>query len=135
MSLLTAAAIEIGKAVAKSIFKFWMKDFTLGNDISSNLIDLVGTKTSDALAQRKGNRQFEDIGDKISENILPALESEGIYLDQSDRKAVAFAVAETLNKSKLSRELLLKQNLQPAQLVQHMLDANPGATRDFSETV
>ncbi len=44
MSLLTAAAIEVGKAVAKSIFKFWMKDSELGQDISSNLIDLFPNK-------------------------------------------------------------------------------------------
>src|SRR6266487_909152 len=133
MSLLTAAAIEVGKAVAKSIFKFWMKDSELGLDISSTLIDLVGSKTSDTLAQRKGNRQFEDIGDKVSENILPLLRSENILLDEGERRAVAIAVAETLNKSRLSTELLLKQNLQPTQLEQYMNAVNPNVTRDFSE--
>ncbi len=133
MSLLTAAAIELGKAVAKSIFKFWMKDSKLGQDISSNLIDLVGSKTSDTLAQRKGNRQFEDIGDKISENILPLLRSENIHLDEGERRAVAIAVGETLNKSRLSIELLLNQNLQPSQLEQYMNAVNPGITKDFNE--
>jgi hypothetical protein len=133
MSLLTAAAIEVGKAVAKSIFKFWMKDSSLGQDISSSLIDLVGSKTSDTLAQRKGNRQFEDIGDKISENVLPLLKSENIHLDEGERGAVAIAVAETLNKSSLSTELLLKQNLEPTLLEQYLDAVNPNVTRDFSE--
>ena len=39
-ALLTAAAIEIGKAITKTIFKFWMKDSAFGQDISSNLIEL-----------------------------------------------------------------------------------------------
>src|SRR5260370_42535866 len=102
MAFLTAAAIEIGKAVAKSIFKFWLKDSALGQDISSSLIDLVESRTSDALAQRKGARQFEDIGDKITEDLLSFLKSEGIHLDEGERKAVALAVAETLNTSRLS---------------------------------
>jgi hypothetical protein len=134
MSLfLIEAAIEIGKAVATQIFKFWMKDSQLGQNISSNLLDLVGSKTSDTLAQRKGNRQFEAIGDKISENILPLIKSENIHLDEGERRAVAIAIAETLKKSKLSTELLLKHNLQPRQLEQYMDSVNSSATRDFSE--
>jgi hypothetical protein len=46
---------------------------------------------------------------------------------------VALAVAETLNKSRLSTEILLKQNLQPTQLEYYILTANPNVTRDFSE--
>src|SRR6266853_103470 len=99
MSLLAAAAIEVGKAITKSIFKIWVKDSKLGDDISSNLIDLIGSKTSDILAQRKGNRQFEEIGDKISESIRPLLESEGVDVDTSERRAIAIAVATTLNTS------------------------------------
>ncbi len=132
-ALLIAAAIEIGKAAAKSIFKFWVKDSSLGENISSSLIDLAGEKTSDALALRKGNRQFEDIGDKISEGILPLLESEGAHLDEGERSAAAIAVAETLNKSRFSKELLLEYSLQPTQLTQYVLAANPGVTRDLSE--
>src|SRR5712692_3797655 len=101
--------------------------------MSSSLIDLIESKTSDELARRKGYRQFEDIGDKISEDILPLLKSEGIQLDDGERKATALAVAETLNKSKLSSTILLQQNLQPTQLAKYMLDANPHATRDLSE--
>jgi NACHT domain len=133
MAFLTAAAIEIGKAVAKSIFKFWLKDSALGQDISSSLIDLVESRTSDALAQRKGARQFEDIGDKITEDLLPFLKSEGIHLDEGERKAVALAVAETLNTSRLSQDILLEHNLQPPQLAQYLLASSPKATRDFSE--
>src|SRR5260221_4779028 len=132
MSLLAAAAIEIGKAIAKSIFKFWVRDSGLGNDISSSLIDLLGSKTSDMLAQRKGNRQFEEIGDKISESLRPFLESEGIRLDEGECTAVALAVAETINKSKLSAGLLAERNLQPKQLAQYMLTSNADLTRNLS---
>ena len=84
------------------------------------------------LAQRKGNRQFEEIGDKISESLRPFLESEGIRLDEGECTAVALAVAETINKSKLSAGLLAERNLQPKQLAQYMLTSNADLTRNFS---
>src|SRR5439155_1564269 len=43
------------------------------------------------------------------------------------------AVAETLNKSRLSIELLLNQNLQPRQLEQYINAVNLSITKDFSE--
>jgi NACHT domain len=133
MSILTVVAIDIGKAVAKSIFKFWMKDSELGQDISSSLIDLISSKTLDTLAQRKGNRQFEDIGDKISKDILPLLTSENIHLDEGERRAVAIEIVEMLNNSRLSIELLLQKNLQPIQLEQYLQTINANIARDFSE--
>jgi NACHT domain/Leucine Rich repeats (2 copies) len=129
--LLVLGTIEIGKAVAKQIFKFWVRDSSLGEDITSNIIDLVGSKTADALTQRKGSRQFEEIGDKISENLLTVLEGENISLDEGECKAVAYGVAETLNKSRVTREILLQQNLQPTELESFLRASNPNATRDF----
>jgi Leucine-rich repeat (LRR) protein len=133
MPLLEAVTIEVGAAIAKSILKLWVKDSTLGEDVSSSLIDLLKTKTSDLFAQRKGERQFAEIGDKIGEALLPLFEAEGAHLDEGERNAVAQAVAETLNKSKLSSELLAERNLQPAQLVQHMLSVHPITTYYFGE--
>src|SRR5712692_9498885 len=95
--------------IAKSILKFWVKDSTLGEDISSSLIDLLKAKTSDIFAPRKGERQFADIGDKIGQSLLPLFEIEGIRLDDSERRAVALAVAETFNKAKISSELLAER--------------------------
>src|SRR6266568_6021633 len=121
MALLEAAALEVGAAIAKSILKFWVKDSTLGEDVSSGLIDLLKTKTSDLFAQRKGERQFADVGDKIGQSLLPLFEIEGARLDDGERMAVALAVAETFNKAKISSELLAERNLQPARLAEYML--------------
>jgi hypothetical protein len=60
--LLVAAGIEITKAIAKQIFKLWVKHILLAEDISSGLIDLIGSKTSDAFTKREGDRQFQKIG-------------------------------------------------------------------------
>src|SRR5258708_24152968 len=118
------ASLEVGAAIAKSILKLWIKNTDLGNDISSGLIDLLKSKTSDVFAQRKGERQFAEIGDKLGEALLPLFEIEGARLEENDRTAVALAVAETFNKSKLSSSLLTQHNLEPTQLAQYMLTIN-----------
>jgi len=133
MALLEAAALEVGAAIAKSILKFWVKDSTLGEDVSSGLIDLLKTKTSDLFAQRKGERQFADVGDKIGQSLLPLFEIEGARLDDNERTAVALAVAETFNRAKISSELLAERNLQPAQLAQYMLSVHSITNYRFGE--
>src|SRR5881227_1517354 len=133
MPLLEAVTIEVGAAIAKSILKLWLKDSTLGEDVSSSLIDLLKTKTSDLFAQRKGERQFADVGDKIGQSLLPLFEIEGARLDDSERTAVALAVAETFNKAKISSELLAECNLQPTRLAQHMLFVHSITNYHFGE--
>ena len=113
-------------------FKLWVKDPTI-DTVSSGLIDLIGTKTSDIFTQREGERQFKKIGDKISKEILPIFEKEGASLDEGECNAVALAVATALNNAKLSRDALLEHNLQPQKLEQTVLHTCPNATRDFSE--
>lgn len=132
MALLEAVTIEVGAAIAKSILKIWVKDSSLGEDITSSLIDLFKAKTSDALAQRKGNRQFETIGEKVGENLLPLFQLEGAKLDEGSRTAVAYAVAETFNKARLSSEILAERNLEPTELEKHILSARPQEVQRFS---
>jgi len=131
--LAEAVTLEVGAAIAKSILKLWLKNSDLGNDISSSLIDLFKAKTLDKLAQRRGERQFEEIGERVGESLLPLFENEGTNLDEGERIAVAEAVAKTLNQAKLSAELLAERNLQPEQLAHYVLALRPNATGEFSE--
>jgi len=132
MPLVEAVTIEVGAAIAKSILKLWVKDSSLGEDIASSLIDLFKARTSDALAQQRGRRQFEAIGEKVGESLLPLFEIEGARLDEGSRTAVALAVAEAFNKTKLTSALLAQHNLEPTELARHVLAAHPTATDLFS---
>ncbi|MFL5698561.1 MAG: NACHT domain-containing protein, partial [Ktedonobacteraceae bacterium] len=133
MPLIEAVTIEVGAAIAKSILKLWMKDSKLGDDISSSLIDLLKSRTSDALAQRRGQRQFDTIGEKVGESLLPLFEIEGAHLDEGSRIAVAHEVASAFNKSKLSSELLAKRNLEPGELARYVLAGHSIAAQPFSD--
>ncbi len=132
MPLAEAVTIEVGAAIAKSIFKLWLKDSQLGGDISSSLIDLLKTKTSDALAQRRGQRQFDIIGEKVGESLLPVFEIEGAHLNENDRIAIAREVATAFTTSKLSSALLAERNLEPKRLAKDILATHPTATRLLS---
>ena len=119
MALLEIVTMEVGAAIAKSIIKLWLKDSTL-DDVSSSIVDLLKSHTSDVLAQRRGQRQFETIGEKIAENLLPLFQMEGIRLKENSRTAVAQAVATALNKSRFTSQLLVEHNLEPTKLAKHI---------------
>jgi hypothetical protein len=61
MPFAEVVTIEVGAAIAKYILKLWLKDGSLGNDITSSVIGVLKSKTSDKLAQRKGNRQQDHV--------------------------------------------------------------------------
>lgn len=132
MPLAEVVSIEVGASIAKYILKLWLKDSSLGNDIASGVIGILKSKTSDKLAQRSGNRQFEIIGEKVGAVLLPFFEREGARLDEGDCTAVAYAVAESFDQSKLSSELLVRYNLEPGDLAQHILATSSTATVGFS---
>ena len=50
MALIETVTIEVGAAIAKSILSLWLKDSTLGENISLSIVDLLKSRTSDVLA-------------------------------------------------------------------------------------
>jgi hypothetical protein len=133
MALLDSLMLTVAPALAKSILKVWLKDYDIASDVASSLIDLLKSKGADTVAQHRGKRQFEEVGEKIAENLLPLFEADGAKISESSRNAVALMVADTLNNVKISPEFLVERHLDPIKLANHLLDSNPAATRDFSE--
>lgn len=132
MPLAEVLTIEVGASIAKWILKRWLKDSSLSDDISSSIIDVLKAKTSDVLAAREGNRQFEKIGEQAGKTLIPLFEREGAQLDEGSKIAVAYEVAAAFDKSRLSSELLAKLNLEPTELARHIL-AGHTIDSSFSE--
>jgi hypothetical protein len=101
MPLLETLAIKVSSSIAKAILKRWLKDSPVTEAASSSLIDIIQSKTNDILAQRRGNRQFEEIGERVAMSFLPIFEDGSNHLDESGRIAIAMAVAETLDNSSI----------------------------------
>jgi hypothetical protein len=133
MALIDFLVVEVGPAVAKVILKFWLKDANLALDISSSLVDLLKKKTSDVLAQRRGQRQFEDIGERVAESLLPVFEVEGATLDDGGRTAVVVAVSKCLSAAQIDAQLLAETNLEPTKLVNYLKRYEPQDLNHFSE--
>src|SRR5207245_571142 len=113
MPLAEIVIIEVGSAIAKSLLQLWMKDIPIASDASSSILELLKSYTNDKITQWKGQHQFEAIGVKIGESLLPLFEIEGARLDESSHIAVALAVADTFKKARISSKLLVERNLEP----------------------
>ncbi|HWS83193.1 MAG TPA: NACHT domain-containing protein [Ktedonobacteraceae bacterium] len=131
MSLIATLSIEVGASIAKSILKLWLKDFDIAVDTASTIVDMLKSKMTDRVAQQRAQRQFEAIGEKVGESLLPIFEADGT-LDEGSRTAVALAVAETLNT--ISGEAMVQLNLDPSRLATYLLDKHPATGYHFNET-
>src|SRR5260370_22482461 len=99
MPLLEVLAIDVGASIAKAILKRWLGDAGPITDAASSIVDVLKTRTADRLAQRRAERQFDAIGEKGGESLLPLFEVKGAILAENQRMAVARAVSGTLNRS------------------------------------
>jgi hypothetical protein len=132
MALLETLTLQVGPAIAKAILKKWLKDSPIAEGTASSLVDIFKTKTADVIAQQRGRRQFEAIGERVAESLLPVFAIEGANLDEGSRNAVALAVAQVLDKSHIDPALLAEKDLEPTRLAQDLMASAPSATRDFS---
>src|SRR5437762_1232916 len=134
MSLAVTLATSVGPAIAKGILKLWLKDKDILSSVGQSITDLIAKKTSDAFAQKKAERQFQEIGDRIAENLVYLFENDGVRLDEGGKTAVAMAVAQTLEKTPITGQLLVERRLDPVELCGHLLKHVPGATTGLSES-
>ncbi len=133
MTLLEILSLQLGPAIAKAILKFWLKDKELAIDTASGIVDLIKSRTSDLIAQQKARRQFEEIGERVAESLLPIFEMEGANLDEGGRSAVAYALSSTLDKAQIDAQLIVERNLDPTTLADYLLGVSLHSTEHFSQ--
>lgn len=132
MALVETLALTVGPAIAKTILKSWLKDSDIMASASASLMDLLAAKTKDGIAQKRGGRQLEEIGEKVAESLLPLFKEAG--LEKDSQTAVALAVANTLNKTAIDPQLLAKTDLEPSELAAFLLTANRSEIHHFDTT-
>lgn len=132
MPLIELLTLQIGPAIAKAILKLWLKDSVIAADVSSSFIDIIKLKTDDVIAQQRAKRQFEEIGEKVAEQLWPLLEADGQKLEESSQEAIVFAVVKTLAQTKFDPQIFLEKDLEPTSLAKHLLESSPYIAKDFS---
>ncbi|HEY1349248.1 MAG TPA: NACHT domain-containing protein, partial [Ktedonobacteraceae bacterium] len=114
----------------EALLKRWLGDNPV-SDAASSLSELLKGRLSDRLAQQRARHQFEAIGEKVGESLLPLFEMEGAGLDEGSRTAVALAVADTLNTA--TSTLLAQHDLEPIEIARQLLQDRPASACHFSD--
>jgi len=131
MPLVEVLALDVGSSIAKAILKRWLGESEPISDTALSIVDVLKTRTADRLVQKRAERQFEVIGEKVGQSLLPLFQVEGALLKENERMAVAEAVADTLNAA--TSEVIAQQNFEPAEVARQLLLAHPARSYFFSE--
>lgn len=132
MPIAETLTLTLGPVLAKSILRLWLKDQTLLVDLSASVIDLLSLQTQDKLLQRKGERQFQAIGDSIAETLLPIYQREGSGFSEEALEAITYAVAHSFSKTDISTRLLAHLDLDPNRLASLIIESNTQQVIGFS---
>lgn len=133
MGLTDTLLLKLAPALAKSLLGIWLKDYSVTRDMSKALVDILQARTGDLVASQRGKREFEAIGEKIVENLMPIFQAENAAIDEGGRNSVAIAVAETLTSVEITPEILAKDNLDPTELTSHLLKYEFAGCRSIGE--
>lgn len=134
MSLSLIALKIIGPPVAKRLLESFQIDSKLTNAVLEQSIDTATDELSSSSAARETlSQKIDQIARQLETDIRPLFEHEARDLELSSRKAILLGVAETLIKARLTSDGLAQINFDTGKLKQHLLNANPDASRFFSQ--
>lgn len=129
--IISTLTFLVGPAIARVILRRWLRDSDIAEELTGSLFDLIRSQTDDVRAQSYGTRQFEEIGEQIAISLLPVFETE--FVGELNLLAITEAVATSLTNVGSFANLLVKSNLQPEILKEHILRSNSEVTTLFSE--
>src|SRR5690348_11771423 len=126
MSLSEIVILEIGPAIAKAIFQAWTTHTSTDSNTAFSIDDPIGSRIEGRISQQKMRRQFEGIGERIGESLLPVFRSGDVSLDEDSRKSVAWAAAEAFRRFPMSQIVQNKRGLDPQKISQQVQEADIG---------
>ena len=100
----------VGIAIAKSVFKTWVKDKELVSRIGDSLLDLLGTTIQDTRTRSAAARQFSRIADRVAETLEPIVEHEFRAVDHAGRSAALLAAASAIESVSINAKLVASLN-------------------------
>jgi hypothetical protein len=129
----TELVLVLCGAVVKTAFKLWIGDDALADNLSADLTDMVRSRVSGALDQRKVRARFGKMEEIVADQVLPILSTEFRNLDEGERNAAIIAVTETFDRARLTDKVLFAGNLDPFYLENFVRKFTGQSTRDLSE--
>lgn len=108
-------SLAIGTAAAKAAVRLWLKN-TDAADLSASLVDIIAARVPGEREQRRATRSFERLAEDIADRLSPFIETELPGLPMNERNAACLAVADALNATTISDELLFSVDLESIEL-------------------
>lgn len=120
------AALKLGAAVAQHAARSWLarrRDRTARSD---SLAELANAQLTRELDRRKLGNLVERIGNDVTEQLQPLLDTRFAALPENEVTAAVLAVVDVLGKIELSDETLLAADADPEQLARRLRTQFPG---------
>lgn len=95
------------------LLTIWLKNHPLPSGAALGLGDLVSASTSDPFERRRLRRQFEQIGDRIAEQLTPLIESEFSGLPANEIRAIVLLTEEVLREAELDASVFAALDAEP----------------------
>ncbi|HEY9695988.1 MAG TPA: leucine-rich repeat domain-containing protein [Trichocoleus sp.] len=134
MSFSLLALKIVGPPVAKRLLELFDINSSLTNAVLEQAIDVGADHVLSSPEARKTlSQQIDQVAKRLATDLRPLFDHEVRDAEHNSRNAILLGVAETLIKARLSSDTLAELNFDAAKLNQYLLQANPSATRLFSQ--
>jgi hypothetical protein len=129
---MTDAFLTLGAAVVKAALQVWFKDDVLVAQAGVSIVDLVKSKISGQLEQRRAQRLFEDLEVPVANRLRSIRTTEFSAMPENEWRAAVLASAISFDRANLNARELLTRDLDPLSLEQLIRAHSRSATRDLS---
>lgn len=122
MGLLEALTLELAPSISKLIVKYWCKDEV--GDLTADFVKFISGKTKDITVSQRLRRQIEEIGESVTNNLIPIFEIRFRMLSEIEKTTVVLCVKDALDYARLNTDLLLELDLDPLKLSSYIINNN-----------
>lgn len=109
-------ALLLGAAVVKTACKIWLKDNAIAADAAIGLVEIIQAKVSDVREQRRLRRLFEDLEERVADNVVTSFGTEFRDVPDNERDAAVLAVRDTFDRAKLTSRVVFAADLSAERL-------------------
>jgi Leucine-rich repeat (LRR) protein len=127
MPVLETALLEMGAAIAKAVVRLWLQDPAVASEGAIDIAEVLGRKIPTVLVRRSAQRTFDRIAEQVASNLEPHLRVEYGGLPDNEKEAAIVAVAQTIDSTPISEDLLLSADLDPFRIEQLFRAGDPAA--------
>ena len=121
MPLLETLIATVAPSIAKTVLKIWAADGRVAVESATSTIEILAKVIPDIRARTEAERQLATIGERAAQSLQFIFDTEGRAILTDDQESLARLLAEALDHSKISADILLGKDLDPTKLAEHLV--------------